>query len=183
MRKKNPSACELVLVIPNIRSAHNVGSLFRTADGAGFSKVYLCGHTPPLLDRFGRVGKPQKEIAKTALGAEKAIPSEYTATLAAAIKKLKKEGFVIIGLEQDEKSIKLGSKKPEDKAKIAGFEKLIKTSPRTALVVGEEVSGMTSADKKLMDHLIELPMGGTKESLNVSVAGGIAMYMIAYFAG
>ncbi len=180
--KSNSLRKEFSLVIPNVRSAHNVGSLFRTADGAGFSKVYLCGHTPPLLDRFGRMGKPQKEIAKTALGAEKAIPSEYTATLAAAIKKLKKEGFVIIGLEQDEKSIKLGSKKPEDKEANSRFKKLIKTSSRIVLVVGEEVSGMTAADKRLMDHLIELPMSGMKESLNVSVAGGIAMYLIAYFA-
>lgn len=176
MKKK-----DLALVIPNIRSAHNVGSLFRTADGAGFSKVYLCGYTPTLTDRFGRMGKAQKEIAKTALGAELAIPSEYLPTLAATIKKLKKDGFVIVGLEQDEKAIKFGSNKNEDKAAVMAFQKLIKTSPRIALIVGEEVNGMTSADKKLMNYLIELPMGGTKESLNVSVAGGIAMYLIAYF--
>jgi 23S rRNA (guanosine2251-2'-O)-methyltransferase len=165
----------LTLVIPNIRSAHNVGSLFRTADGAGFSKIYLCGYTPTPLDRFGRVGKAQKEIAKTSLGAEKTIAHEYLPTLKETIKKLKKEGFVIIGLEQDEKAIKIGLSKAEN----SRFEKLIKISTGIALVVGEEVNGMTAADKKLMDHLIELPMYGEKESLNVSVAGGIAMYLIS----
>ena len=169
---------QFVLVIPNIRSAHNVGSLFRTADGAGVSKVYLCGYTPRLLDRFGRLGKPQKEIAKTALGAELVIPNEYFETLSEAVANLKEKGFVIIGLEQSEKAIKLGSilnAVSDDNA----FKKLIKNSPAIALVVGEEVSGMTAEDVLLMDHLIELPMRGKKESLNVSVAGGIAMYAIA----
>jgi 23S rRNA (guanosine2251-2'-O)-methyltransferase len=173
---KKETAREPVLVIPNIRSAHNVGSLFRTADGAGFSKVYLCGYTPTLTDKFGRLGRAQKEIAKTALGAERIVPSEYVATLKETIKKLKKEGFVVIGLEQDEKAIKIGEE-------AGGFflKKLIKNSPRIALVVGEEVSGMTAADRRLMDHLVELPMFGKKESLNVSVAGGIGLYLIRWF--
>lgn len=165
----------LTLVIPNIRSAHNVGSLFRTADGAGFSKVILCGYTPTPLDRFGRVGRAQKEIAKTSLGAELSMPYEHVETLKEAVKKLKKEGFVLLGLEQDARSIRLGSSESED----ARFRALIKKSPAIALVVGEEVGGMTAADRKLMDHMIELPMNGKKESLNVSVAGGIAMYLIS----
>lgn len=165
---------EFVVIIPNIRSAHNVGSLFRTADAAGVTKVYLVGYTPTLLDKFGRLGKPQKEIAKTALGAELEVPSEYIATLKTVVTKLKKDKFVIIGLEQNEKAIKLGSTSGK-----TTLEKLIKNSSKVALVVGEEVSGLTSADIKLMDYLIELPMRGKKESLNVSVASGIAMYTIA----
>ncbi len=162
---------QLALVIPNIRSAHNVGSLFRTADGAGFTKIYLCGYTPTPIDRFGR---PQKEIAKTALGAEKTVAYEYLPTLKETIKKLKKDGYIVIGLEQDKKAIKIGSKEGD-----SFFENKIKTSSKVALVVGEEVSGMTAKDKGLMDHLIELPMHGEKESLNVSVAGGITMYLIS----
>ncbi|MEX5624593.1 TrmH family RNA methyltransferase, partial [Pseudomonas syringae] len=80
---------------------HNVGSLFRTADGAGVTKIYLAGYSPLPLDKFGRISKPQKEIAKTALGAEKTIPYEYFPTLKEIVKKLKKEKFVVIGLEQD----------------------------------------------------------------------------------
>lgn len=169
---------DFILVIPNIRSAHNVGSLFRTADGAGVTKIYLAGYSPLPLDKFGRISKPQKEIAKTALGAEKSIPYEYFPTLKEIVKKLKKEKFVVIGLEQDEKSIKIGSsvsgKKDEEKLK-----KILSDSEKIALVVGEEVEGMTSADLKLMDYLIEIPMHGQKESLNVSVAGGIAMFWVS----
>ncbi len=168
---------DFILVIPNIRSAHNVGSLFRTADGAGVTKIYLAGYSPLPLDKFGRISKPQKEIAKTALGAEKIISYEYFPTLKEIVKKLKKEKFVVIGLEQDEKSIKIGSNisgnKDEEKLK-----KILHDSEKVALVVGEEVEGMTSADLKLMDYLIEIPMHGQKESLNVSVAGGVAMYQI-----
>ncbi len=183
IREKTSGIGDLALVIPNIRSAHNVGSLFRTADGAGFGKVYLCGYTPTPLDRFGRVGRAQKEIAKTSLGAERDIPYEYLSTLRDVVKKLKKEGFLVIGLEQDERSIKIGTKAGDSFFKKmlaeAHAQESTKNSPKIALVVGEEVEGMTSADKKLMDHLIELPMRGKKESLNVSVSGGIAMYLIA----
>lgn len=183
---------DFILVIPNIRSAHNVGSLFRTADGAGVNKIYLAGHSPLPIDKFGRLSKPQKEIAKTALGAEKIIPYEYLATLKEVVKKLKKEGFVIIGLEQDERAIKIGSnfsidsfqkntttyksKKSQDKEKL---KKILRDSKKIALVVGEEVEGMTKSDLKLMDYLIEIPMHGQKESLNVSVAGGVAMFWIS----
>ncbi len=176
--KKGPKskeiAQEFILVIPNIRSAHNVGSLFRTADGAGVSKIYLCGYTPIPIDKFGRLGKPQKEIAKTALGAEKSIPYEYLPTLKQTVAKLKKDGVTVIGLEQDEKALKMGSRRDEDLLK-----NILKQSHKIALVVGEEVDGMTKADLKLMDHVIELPMKGQKESLNVSVAGGIAMYFLS----
>lgn len=165
---------DFVLVIPNIRSAHNVGSLFRTADGAGVNKIYLAGYTPLPLDKFGRLSKPQKEIAKTALGAEKIIPYEYFPTLKEVVAKLKKEKFIIIGLEQDKEAIKLGSNIGN-----VQLSKILKSSDKVALVAGEEVEGMTVVDLKLMDYLIEIPMHGQKESLNVSVAGGIAMFAIS----
>ncbi len=165
---------DLVLIIPNIRSAHNVGSLFRSADGAGFGFVYLVGYTSTLLDKFGRISKPQKEIAKTALGAEKIIPSEYVPELPTVIAKLKQEGYFVVGLEQDENSIKIESKEQKE-----NLIEILKEKNKIALVVGEEVNGMTESDKLLVDMFLELPMRGEKESLNVSVAGGIAMYLIA----
>lgn len=174
---RSVQSTELILVLPNIRSAHNVGSMFRTADAAGVTKLYLCGHTPSPIDKFGRVSGPQKEIAKTALGAEKDIPYEYVENFSTIAKRLKKEKVVLIGLEQHKDALKL-----EQKKDIATLRKIVdaatKSGSTIALVVGEEVSGMTASEIKYMDHLIEIPMYGNKESLNVSVATGIALYAI-----
>lgn len=149
-------------VLHDIRSAHNVGSIFRTADGAGFSRVVLSGYTPAPLDRFGR---SVKEIAKTALGAEKILPWEQYATLEEAAAKLKSDGYAIVGLEQDGGAVDYREFTPPQSGKIA-------------LVVGNEVDGLAPEDRALCDVLIEIPMHGKKESLNVAVAFGIAAYRL-----
>lgn len=155
----------MVLILPDIRSAHNVGSIFRTADGAGIEKIYLCGITPAPVDRFGR---QNKEIAKVALGAERAVTWEKAASATTLITRLKKEGFTIIAVEQDEKSI------PYFRMRISK-----NVRERTALVLGSEVDGISHAILKKCDTIIEIPMHGAKESLNVSVAFGIIAFHLA----
>jgi 23S rRNA (guanosine2251-2'-O)-methyltransferase len=173
-KSQNP---QLILVLPNIRSAHNVGSMFRTADAMGVDKVYLCGHTPTPVDKFGRISGPQREIAKTALGAEKDISYEYIQNFSTLAKRLKKENAVLIGLEQHIDALKLEKRKD-----ITILKKIIRLATNSGsaivLVVGEEVSGMTASEIKHLNHLIEIPMYGNKESLNVSVATGIALYTL-----
>jgi tRNA G18 (ribose-2'-O)-methylase SpoU len=145
---------KVVAICHNIRSAHNVGSIFRTADGAGVAEVYLTGYTP---------APPHPGIAKTALGAEKIVAWEKFAKLDTAINKLKKENYKIITLEQDKKSV------PHDFWKPKG---------KIALVLGNEVRGLNQKVLEKWDKIIEIPMQGEKESLNVAVAFGIAAYSI-----
>ncbi len=150
----------VVAILYDIRSTHNVGSIFRTADAAGVSKIYLTGYTPTPTDRFGRV---QKDIAKTALGAEKSVPWEQVKSPSALITRLKKEGFHIVGVEQ---------------AKNAIDYRRVRLKANTAVVFGNEVTGIPSALLKKCDVLAEIPMRGKKESLNVSVAAGIALFRL-----
>jgi len=149
-----------VLILPNIRSAINVGSIFRTADGVGVDKIYLVGYTPRPIDRFGRA---QKDIAKSALGAETWIPWEYREDLVELIKTLKDDDYSIIALEQDKNAIDYRKLKPTKKM---------------AFIVGPEVNGLDKIILKLCDSIVEIPMYGKKESLNVSVATGIALFRI-----
>lgn len=149
---------EIVLIIDNIRSAENVGSIFRTADAIGVSKIYLIGITPTPIDRFKR---PRKDIAKTALGAQQSISWEYVKTTKSIILKLKKEGFEIIALEQD--------KKAKDYKKISPKKK-------TVILIGNEVSGVSKTILNECDQIVEIPMYGKKESLNVSVSVGIVLF-------
>ena len=152
---------ETAVLLHNIRSAHNVGSIFRTADGAGIGKLYLSGYSPQPIDQFGR---PQPHIKKTALGAEKNIPWEYQKNPYAIIAALGESGWQIVGVEQDTRSIDYRSftlKKP------------------TLFVLGNEVLGMSPALRKKCDTLLEIPMHGKKESLNVSVAAGIILFSIS----
>jgi 23S rRNA (guanosine2251-2'-O)-methyltransferase len=150
----------IYLVIDNIRSKQNVGSIFRTADALGISKIYLCGTTPCPVDRFGReVG----EISKTALGAEKNIKWEYFKTTNSIIKKLKKDGIKIVAIEQSENSVDY---------------KKVKIKNSVAFVLGNEVDGVNKSTLKLCDIVAEIPMRGGKESLNVSVACGVALFRI-----
>jgi tRNA G18 (ribose-2'-O)-methylase SpoU len=149
-----------VVILDNIRSIHNVGSIFRTADALGIDKIYLCGTTPTPVDRFGR---NRKDLAKVALGAEKNIPYEYFENTTDAIKELKKEKFQIIAVEQDKNSVNY---------------KDIKTKGDIALVMGEEVHGISKDVLKLCDFIAEIPMKGKKESLNVSISFGIAGFEI-----
>lgn len=150
------------LILDNIRSAHNVGAIFRTADGAGITKIFLVGTTPCPVDRFGRA---RKEIAKTALGAEKTTAWEWRKDFPTLVRSLKKAGFKIIAIEQNEKAI--------DYKKVA-----LPPKTKTAFVFGGEVSGISTAHLKLCDTIAEIPLRGKKESLNVSVAVGIALFRI-----
>lgn len=151
---------QAIVILDNIRSKQNVGSIFRTADCAGVSKIYLCGTTPAPIDRFGR---GVKEIVKTALGAEKTIEWKYAKSTRTVLKKLKKSGFQIIAIEQNKNSLDY---------------KKIKPKFPVAFVVGNEVTGIKKSVLKLCDTIAEIPMRGKKESLNVSVAFGAAVLRI-----
>jgi 23S rRNA (guanosine2251-2'-O)-methyltransferase len=152
----------VILLLHNIRSVHNVGSIFRTADAAGVSKIILTGYTPTPLDRFGN---ERQDFAKVSLGAEKTIPWEQVKTLADAIKKLKKEKIHLVAVEQDERSTPLFDYVPPQNKSIA-------------LVLGNEVLGLSKSALKMCDAIVEIPMRGKKESLNVSVSAGIALFTI-----
>ncbi len=152
---------EIVVVVSNVRSIHNVGSIFRTADAVGISKIYLCGITPIPLDRFGKV---RQEFAKVALNAEQSVAWEYKKSIVSTLTALKKKGYTIVAVEQAKDS------KP--------YTALRKKSGKFALMVGNEVSGLTKSILKKADVVIEIPMHGEKESLNVSVAFGIVAYGI-----
>lgn len=149
---------EFVGILHNIRSIHNVASMFRTADGAGVSKLYLCGITPTPTDRFGKV---RERFKKVSLGAEESVAWEHVSSTAHLLQRLMKEGYRIYALEQNKKSINY---------------KEIKISRKSALVVGNEVRGVPKTLLSKVDKIAEIPMNGEKESLNVSVAFGIAIY-------
>lgn len=157
MKPTTSSPHEIVIILPNIRSAHNVGAFFRTADAIGASKIYVCGYTPT-------PGHPR--VDKVALGAQISVPWEYAKSATALLKKLKKAGYHIAALELTKKSIDYRDWRPQFPL---------------ALIVGNEVTGITPAQLRLADTIIHLPMLGTKESLNVSVAfGGIAYYLLEH---
>jgi 23S rRNA (guanosine2251-2'-O)-methyltransferase len=151
---------DLAVLLHNIRSAHNVGSIFRTADAAGVSHVYLSGYTPTPIDRFGR---PQKDIAKTALGAEASVPWSYTKHASAVVQRAKREGRDIIALEQSDTSI--------------DYRRYDLHKP-ALLIVGNEVRGVSPALVSKCDAVLEIPMRGKKESLNVSVATGVILFQL-----
>lgn len=147
-----------VLILPDIRSVENVGAIFRTADAAGIDKIYLTGYTPAPIDRFGR---KRNDLAKSALGAEEYVAWEQKKSLMALIAKLKKDGFQIISIEQDEKSIDY---------------KKVKLKNKNAFIVGTEVTGLPKNILMKSDVIAEIPMKGKKESLNVSVSTGVALF-------
>ena len=141
-------------VLNNIRSLYNVGSIFRTADGAGLEKIWLCGIT----------GCPPKSmISKTALGAEKTVPFEHRENAAELIGELKEQGYQIVLLEQTKESIDYSKLKPRAPA---------------CLVLGNEIAGVSEEILALNDIAVEIEMKGIKNSLNVSVAFGILAYHI-----
>ena len=150
------------LALDNIRSAHNVGSIFRTADAAGIAHIYLIGTTPAPIDRFGR---PQPDIAKTALGAEHTVSWTVFQTVEEFVEIMQKEGRDIVALEQDARAIDYREVPP------------VGTQPRV-FVVGNEVEGVS---KKILDvatKIVYIPMHGEKESLNVSVATGVLLFSL-----
>ncbi|MDR3519754.1 MAG: TrmH family RNA methyltransferase [Candidatus Pacebacteria bacterium] len=154
---------ENILILHNIRSVENVGAMFRTADAAGINKIYLTGYTPTPLDRFGR---KRRDLAKSALGAEEFVAWEQKKSVLPLLAKLKKDNFQIIAIEQDEKSIDY---------------KKIKLQNKNVFIVGTEVTGIPKNVLEKCDIVAEIPMRGKKESLNVSVATGIALFRILNF--
>lgn len=154
MQEKN------ILIFYNIRSVENVGAMFRTADAAGIDKIYLTGYTPCPLDRFGR---KRKDLAKSALGAENFVEWEQKKNIFSLLAKLKKEKFLIIGIEQDKSSVHYGR---------------VKLKNKNAFIVGPEVAGIPRSILKKCDIIAEIPMRGKKESLNVSVALGIVLFRV-----
>jgi tRNA G18 (ribose-2'-O)-methylase SpoU len=151
---------KIVAILVDIRSAFNVGSIFRTADAAGVSKIYLAGYTPTPIDRFGRA---RRDLAKVALGAEKTVPWEYVKSAATLVAALRKEDFKIIAVEQSENSVDYRT------VSIIG---------PTAILFGSEVEGLSKELFQAADIICEIPMRGEKESLNVSVAFGIVLFQI-----
>ncbi len=152
----------MILILNNIRSVHNVGSIFRTADAAGVEKIFLIGYTPTPLDRFGM---PRKDFTKVSLGAEHTVPWEHVKTLSAALKKVRAQGYTVAAVEQDKNSTPLFS---------------YKAPKKLALVFGNEVQGLTKSALKQCDVILEIPMRGKKESLNVSVTAGIAIFKLLH---
>lgn len=151
---------EIFVILDNVRSVHNVGAIFRTADAAGASKLYLCGYTPEPIDRFGRV---RKDVHKAALGAEKTVSWEKRDGALELIQELKNDGVEIIAVEQD--------------AHAKNYKKVSPKFP-TAFVFGNEVDGISKEILDLADVIAEIPMKGKKESLNVSVTVGIILFGI-----
>lgn len=144
----------VVAVLHNIRSALNVGSMFRTADAAGVGKIYVCGYSPT---------PDHDKVAKTALGAERSVPWEYHRQTGRLLGRLRKEGYRIVALEQTKRSENVFT---------------FRSRFPVALVVGNEVRGVSASILAQADAAVEIPMRGTKESLNVAVAFGIAAYQL-----
>lgn len=160
MPLKKEKKKKVFLILHNIRSAHNVGAIFRTADAAAVSKIFLTGYTPTPTDRFGR---RQNDIAKTALGGEKSVPWESARRLGALVARFKREGVTVVALEQAPGAV--------------DYKKYVPTYP-IALILGNEVRGISPIVVKLCDAAVFIPMRGTKESLNVAVAAGVALFRI-----
>ena len=154
VKKADAQKLPLCVVLNNIRSLHNVGTIFRTADGAGIEKIWLCGITGY---------PPQGGIAKTALGAENHVPWEYREDTLTLLKELKSVGYQIILLEQMQGSVAHDELNPKSPA---------------CLVIGNEVDGIAEELQSLSDAAIEIEMDGIKNSLNVAVAFGIAVYQL-----
>jgi len=163
----------ITLVLPDIRSAQNVGAILRTADAAQ-AEVITCGYSPHLGEFAGASAERRpphvidantRAIAKSALGAELTVPQKHFATVKEAIDYLKHNQYKIAALEQHESSTNLFDYHP--------------TGP-LAIILGNEVTGLDESTRKLCDIILELPMLGLKESLNVSVAAGIAVYQIRF---
>lgn len=143
---------QVVIVLPNIRSAHNVGAFFRTSDAAGVSKIYLCGYTAP---------PPHPKLIKVSLGAEDSVPWEHVDDVNQVIQRLRADGFQLVGLEKTVSS--------------QNFRTTTYTN-KVAVFFGKEVDGLVDELLGQMDMVVDIPMRGRKESLNVSVAAGIMLY-------
>jgi 23S rRNA (guanosine2251-2'-O)-methyltransferase len=154
---KQRTKIPIVVVLDNVRSAHNVGSSFRTSDAFLINKMMLCGIT---------VKPPHKDLRKTALGASESVNWQYQENTLTAITELKKEGYTIIAIEQADNSVQLNQFVPD-------------TTKKYALVFGHEVNGVSDDVMNMVDSCIEIPQYGTKHSLNISVSVGIVLWEIS----
>lgn len=152
----------MITILHNVRSQHNVGSIFRTSDAAGVEKLYLCGITPAPIDKYGR---PNSKMLKVSLGAENSVGWESVKSTTHLIDRLKKQGYAIIAVELAPMAV------PYYTIKLSK-----KQAAKTAIIMGGEVKGLSPAILKRADNIAQIPMQGTKESLNVSVAYGIIAY-------
>ncbi len=164
---------ELVVVLDNLRSAHNVGSILRSCDGFGIKTVYACGITPHMYDQSTdrlphERHKIQQLIHKTALGAEETVKQFFYPKTIEAITFLKSNGFTIIALEQSENSEPL----------LHYALNIAKTHSRIALIVGPELEGIQEDLLRECHTIVEIPMHGKKESFNVAVATGITLFIL-----
>ncbi len=150
---KEAEKLPIVVVLDNIRSMHNVGSVFRTADAFLLQGIYLCGYTPR---------PPHRDITKTALGATETVAWKYFNTTIEAVQELKDESYEIWSVEQVEKSVPLN--------------KFDASNKKLAIVFGNEVSGVENEILQQSDGFIEIPQMGMKHSLNISVAAGIVLW-------
>ena len=153
---KNTSKSPMIIILDNIRSAHNVGSIFRTCDAFLISEIILCGITAT---------PPNKEIRKTALGSTESVDWRYFDNIEEVVLDMKKEGFQIISIEQANKSLKLENFTPKNDKKYA-------------IIFGNEIKGIDQKIIDISDDIIEIPQFGTKHSLNVSVSAGIVIWDI-----
>ncbi len=151
---------KIFLILNNIRSVYNVGAIFRTADATGIFKIYLCGYTPGPLDRFGR---ERKDFKKAALGAEKTVRWEKYENIKMLLDKLKKEGIFLAAVEQANNSLDY---------------KDFKLKKSTAFIFGNEVSGISEDILKKCDLILEIPMLGKKESLNIATSLGVVIFRV-----
>ena len=151
---KESKKIPVLVLLDQVRSMHNVGSVFRTSDAFSIDKVYLCGITPC---------PPHREIQKTALGATESVEWEHQGNIEELIIRLKEQGYIIIGVEQVKGSIMLQDYSIDMKQKYA-------------LILGNEVEGISEQILNLIDVFVEIPQSGTKHSLNVSVCAGIVLW-------
>ena len=154
---KKAEKTPLIVILDNVRSLNNIGSVFRTCDAFLIEKIYLCGITAT---------PPNKEIHKTALGATDSVVWEYVENTLLAVEKLKEQGVYIISIEQAENSTMLNDFQPNGKQKYA-------------IIFGNEVKGVEQEVVSASDEVIEIPQYGTKHSLNISVSAGIAIWELA----
>lgn len=151
---KKQDKLPVTVVLDNVRSMHNIGSIFRTSDGFAVQQIYLCGITAL---------PPHREIEKTALGATNSVDWTHFETPLQAIEQLRSDGYKIIAIEQAEKSMMLNKFKPNSKEKYA-------------LIFGNEVNGVSDEVMEKIDTCIEIPQFGTKHSFNIVVSAGIVLW-------
>jgi len=151
---KKQDKLPIIVILDNVRSMHNIGSVFRTTDGFAIEKIYLCGITAQ---------PPHREIEKTALGATQSIEWIYSADISELIRELKTARYTIIAIEQANNSVMLNDFQPI-------------SSEKYALIFGNEVNGVSEEAMKLIDNCIEIPQFGTKHSFNIVVSAGIVLW-------